>query len=100
MTPMVTVKPMASEKVPMPNPVMIGTAWIQMIENADFVPETPKSQGTTGDPKKAPESEGTGTPVVIHQAAAVPVTRTKVTMHNGAELFIEGSVLELAGMMG
>jgi hypothetical protein len=94
---MITVKPFPSEKIPEPMPVMLGTSWIQMIEMADFVPDKPAVV-------PMPKAESGDKPVELHQPAAPlvphpPVMRTKITMHNGAPLWVQDTMAEIKAMM-
>jgi hypothetical protein len=104
---MISVKPFPSEKIPAPMPVLVGTGWIQMIENADFVPEAVAPVTPKVATKDAPASAGAA-PVELHQASAAalpappmpPTTRTKITMHNGSVMMVEDSFADLASRVG
>ena len=76
---------------------MLGTAWIQMMEKADFIPEklsTPKV-GMGEKPVELHQSSA-GVPI----APAAPVIATKITMHNGATLMVQEAMDQIKGMIG
>ena len=96
MVTMISVMPHPSEKAPVPMLTMIGTAWIQMMEKANFVPDKIV---------KVPASEAGAKQVELHQSSApaappVPIPATLITMHNGATLMVQEAMDQIKGMIG
>ena len=95
MVSMIYVNPSPSDKIPAPSPIMIGTAWVQMIETADFVPDKPNKVAA------APKAGSSDKPVELHDAAPIgaPVMRTKITMHNGTVLWVQDTMDTIKALM-